>query len=789
MSHTFYDTFRSAMGVLLAALFFVVGNQGAAHGKAASCPVNASVAPFPQLSFGVYTVRIIDGAAGDMDGAANGSCTFSLRGCIGGGQGRPEACPGEILSSIGVTVRGGPSREVKEKLTAEFLNAVARETDGIINVSGFKGAATFPVPRLLDDVCFDTTVKLPTKDQGHGWRIGMRTAIRLAPPSRPPIRRQTVFLECVSPSAEEGEARCTEYGRSCLRSQSEPGTPVPGVPTPQPTIPPGNGTTYYLSPAGSDSNGGTSASSPWKTFARVFNNSRVLRPGDTLILLDGTYRMGTTGLPTINCAITGGNANNGTSAMPITIRAQNERRAFLSSDGSHAGLDMFNCAWWRVEGLRAENADNAGGKQPDGFPFRFSNVSNLTVRRLLAARNNRALNTNLFNVEDSSNVLLEECEGYFFHRHAFSIWKSRFVTLRRCYANSMLYGLKGCCSAIDNHDYGDEAISLYGSSDSLVENCVSENHANGFQIHGIENPLDPSGSGGRRNRIFGSISLNDDVAALAASRPKSLGARADFHNARDTDIRDLLVVGGNANQIFGRQVANLNVQNATLIGSGAGGLVVDSSGGWNCHSDNYRCSGSGATCTTHAECGTSCSPVDGGGCCIRNPDGCSFTATNLLTFGHAGVGVQVQSQKQSWLIDSTNSAANNASYAVLAGFGGYVSNELSSPGLMTDTSGNLRRAMQIVPSGMGTGSGQCIAWVPSGSNMKGLGKGGADLGATILYRYENGVLTSQRLWDRATGSFPCGAVVAGVNDGPIRCGNVHARLNVNTNGCNFPAGY
>ena len=45
------------------------------------------------------------------------------------------------------------------------------------------------------------------------------------------------------------------------------------------------------------------------------------------------------------------------------------------------------------------------------------------------------------------------------------------------------------------------------------------------------------------------------------------------------------------------------------------------------------------------------------------------------------------------------------------------------------------------------------------------------------------------LWDKATGKFPCGAVVAGINDGAKRCSNIHERLNVNRNGCAFPAGY
>ena len=61
---------------------------------------------------------------------------------------------------------------------------------------------------------------------------------------------------------------------------------------------------------------------------------------------------------------------------------------------------------------------------------------------------------------------------------------------------------------------------------------------------------------------------------------------------------------------------------------------------------------------------------------------------------------------------------------------------------------------------------------------------------TRLYRYRDGAVTSEPLWNRTTGAFPCGATVAGVNDVAGRsCVDVHQRLNVNTNGCAFPASY
>src|SRR4029453_9532292 len=60
----------------------------------------------------------------------------------------------------------------------------------------------------------------------------------------------------------------------------------------------------------------------------------------------------------------------------------------------------------------------------------------------------------------------------------------------------------------------------------------------------------------------------------------------------------------------------------------------------------------------------------------------------------------------------------------------------------------------------------------------------------ILYRYQDGVLTDEPLWDPETGRFPCGAMVAGFNDmAGSSCFDVHERLNINTHGCPFPAGY
>ncbi len=133
--------------------------------------------------------------------------------------------------------------------------------------------------------------------------------------------------------------------------------------------------------------------------------------------------------------------------------------------------------------------------------------------------------------------------------------------------------------------------------------------------------------------------------------------------------------------------------------------------------------------------------------------------------------------------------------------GSCIPGESTDPNLLADASGNIQESISVAPTGMGLGLDECLLWVPAKSNMHGAGKDGADIGATILYRYETPVgqaepvLTIKPLWNATTGEFPCGATVsdddldttAGADGGS--CVDVHVRLNVNQNGCGFPEGY
>jgi hypothetical protein len=233
-------------------------------------------------------------------------------------------------------------------------------------------------------------------------------------------------------------------------------------------------------------------------------------------------------------------------------------------------------------------------------------------------------------------------------------------------------------------------------------------------------------------------------------------------------FRDFVAVRPSGNGIYFRAAADSRAENVTLYDSSSNsGLMADDTNG-----------GLGGTCSTSLVCSTSggsCSSNDdcGSGVCTRNPEGCSFTATNTLSVNNASYGLSAT--HHTFLIDFANAAGNGDNYGMSESIG--------------DSSGSVRSSLSQMPSGVGLGSGQCILWIPPGSNMKGAGKGGADIGANILRRYEGGQLTAKPLWDPATGRFPCGRVIPGINDGQKRCENLHQRLNVNTNGCPFPPGY
>lgn len=118
------------------------------------------------------------------------------------------------------------------------------------------------------------------------------------------------------------------------------------------------GSTYYVSPTGSDGNSG-SQDYPWATITHA---SSIASPGDTVIVEDGTYNLPAGG--SIGGSLAGDWAisSNGTSGHPITYIAQHKWQAKLVGRGTGDGSAVIgmNGGYNILENFDITGSDAAG---------------------------------------------------------------------------------------------------------------------------------------------------------------------------------------------------------------------------------------------------------------------------------------------------------------------------------------------------------------------------------------------------------------------------------------------
>jgi hypothetical protein len=488
--------------------------------------------------------------------------------------------------------------------------------------------------------------------------------------------------------------------------------------TPTPDGVNSTGTVYYISPDGSDSNPGT-RSQPWRTWSYALNKTR-LKPGMTLIAKNGRYDTSVHGGMTPNCHNTLGNMNNGTASEPITVKAENERLAYIRITSEHSGIALSNCSFWIVEGFRVESENLKNQADPKNNILIAGSHHNI-LRRNLVNRTNAYFSVSPILLRFATHNLIEENEIYNFQRHGIIASDGSSNIFRRNYVNSRhrsdifdpsCPGAYGRCPLSNvQKDWGDGGISIYPGNDNIVENNIVEDNYIGFQVIG-------TGGEGNRNKFLGNVCFTASVCAAtgASTSGGTYPADTKWEN----------------NVVFNYQEWGFYMQ-----GIGMPEIISSTAFG-------------------------------GTGFQARNEEG---NAPNLMTlfirnslavngaYGFRGGGLSVNGLFQH--LNSFNHTT--ADYAVA----------------------NLQNAITIDPQ-----LGSCKLWIPDNSPMKRRGANGADIGANVLYRYENGVLTTQPLWNPVTGEFPHGAIVPGINDiAGSSAFDVHQRLNINTNGCSFPIGY
>ncbi len=498
-----------------------------------------------------------------------------------------------------------------------------------------------------------------------------------------------------------------------------------------------DGATYYILPGGTG--GAGTLSSPWHQFSSVFNSSKILQPGDTLVLMNGTYTGSTTGLLSITC---GTNANNGTALARVTITAQNERQALIQGDGSGEPFRMADCSYWTIQGLHVADGDFASPNASDQntAAMDFESSSNLLIRRNIVEHPNRCFNNNAMLLSATTDSVVEQNEVYFFHRWGIQAWRgSTNLEVRQNYANPR-GAYMATNTACTTDGFGPGAFGPYFSDGNTFENNIAEsNHYAGAKPDAVGFDVEATAS---YTKMLGNVSLNLRYVLNPHSNMTAATGNVwtDDIMVNDQNIGFEFSAGTfsvvNHASVFGTPTATTGVGLVVATGNAPCGYTegfsyaVDNSRVENVRGAAYR-----ATCSIPA---TSSCPVSA----------CSSGFT--FNYDHD---------------DAYNNVTNyNPDQNVI--------NSLTSD---PDTPVN--------PS--------CYLWLPDGSPLKGKASDGGDVGATVLYQYSGGALTSNRLWDPATGApLFAGAKVANLNDiAGDSLFDIAARLHVNQGGCAFPASY
>jgi len=201
--------------------------------------------------------------------------------------------------------------------------------------------------------------------------------------------------------------------------------------------------TYYASPGG-----GGDGSSPEKPFviARFWGRAK---PGDTLVLLDGTY-VGAESMinpPRGLC---------GTEKAPITMRAANDGKVTLDGRGTERPAALSGNDWFVLEGFNAHHAKST--------VVELGRSNHCVVRRVCGWDADDD-NTNIFAAHYGEHNLFEDCAGWGVARKTFSCSQGgNYTTFRRCFAV-----WEGC------HAVGPKmAFTLfYNSHHITAENCIA----------------------------------------------------------------------------------------------------------------------------------------------------------------------------------------------------------------------------------------------------------------------------------------------------------------------------
>lgn len=314
---------------------------------------------------------------------------------------------------------------------------------------------------------------------------GVATPIPTVPPTPTPTLLAT---NTATPNASPTAAISPQPSSTPTPPQpTATAQPPERTPTPSPVPPVAPGRTYYMSPTGSDGATGSQAA-PWATFERVW---RSLSPGDTLVLLDGTYRQSM--IPSIN----------GTAGAPVTVRALNDGKAIIDGEFKRTPVEFGHTRPGRgdnfvVEGIVARNSSG------DVWYIRSNNVK---LRRVSGYNADADDNSSVFTFWTQGGGLLEDCIAAGTGRKAILLYQTQNVTVRRCFARYERWDGRDFCGVTWPNS---ETVEVYNGDNNILENLIVTGPS---PVWLIALQANDDAAALRNNQVLGSITYGAGMAA------------------------------------------------------------------------------------------------------------------------------------------------------------------------------------------------------------------------------------------------------------------------------------
>lgn len=325
--------------------------------------------------------------------------------------------------------------------------------------------------------------------------------------------------------------------RPGLSPSAPGGTPAasssatPSIPPLTPTVAPAlaiTGTTYYVSPTGSDSNSGTSPNTPWRTVKRV--NEASLRPGDGVLFQGGATFSDDTLMPQVS----------GGAGSPIVFGSYGQGNASLPD-----GVWFKGQSYLAFEHLTVFGAGDLQGTGSN-VTVEYCSIGNDSLP-INAMGSNWTIDDNTIENAGNSGMLLE---GENFTVSGNTIANTGLDT-------SIPYGKHGIYLKVSNATVTGNTITNFSAAGISVRyrnSLIRGNHISGGPIGIAWFQVDPTA--GTSYWIENAITATTDAAIYVSHEDPS-------QNGGVGATRESFVIERNVTQLAGGEFMNLEATSGT----------------------------------------------------------------------------------------------------------------------------------------------------------------------------------------------------------------------------------